>query len=47
MDYQAHIPATLTAIHNFMCIHDPQELEGFAEAEDTEWGFFMGELAEG
>jgi hypothetical protein len=47
MDYQARIPAALAAIHNFIRIHDPQELEGFAEAEDTERGFFAGELAEG
>ena len=47
MDYQARIPAALAAIHNFICIHDPDELDGFAEADDIEPGFFAGELAEG
>ena len=47
MDYQARIPAALAAIHNFIRIHDPEELEGFAEADDVERGFFAGELAEG
>ena len=46
MDYQACI---LAAIHNFICIHDPDDIEGFVEAEDTERGFVaqVGELAEG
>ncbi|KAF8228723.1 hypothetical protein L208DRAFT_1290075, partial [Tricholoma matsutake] len=47
MDYQACIPAALAAVHNFICIHDPDELEGFVEADDIEPGFFAGELAEG
>src|SRR5271156_1230781 len=47
MDYQARIPAALAAIHNFICIHDPEEIEGFVEADDVERGFFAGELAEG
>jgi hypothetical protein len=49
MDYQARIPAALAAIHNFIRIHDPDELEGFVEAEDMERGFVaqVGELAEG
>lgn len=47
MDYQARIPAALAAIHNFIRIHDPEELNDFAEAEDMEPGFFSGELAEG
>jgi hypothetical protein len=47
MDYQARIPAALAAIHNFIRIHDPDELEGFIEADDIEPGFFAGELAEG
>jgi hypothetical protein len=40
MDYQARIPAALAAIHNFIHIHDPDEIEGFAEADDVEQGFF-------
>ena len=47
MDYQARIPAALAAIHNFIRIHDPDELEGFTDADDVEPGFFAGELAEG
>jgi hypothetical protein len=47
MNYHAHIPATLAAIHNFICIHDPDELEDFVDADDTEQGFFAGELREG
>ena len=41
MDNQACIPAALAAIHNFICIHDPDELEGFLEADDMEQGFFF------
>jgi hypothetical protein len=41
MDYQAHIPAALAAVHNFICTHDPDELEGFVEADDTEQGFLQ------
>jgi hypothetical protein len=47
MDYQACIPAALAAIHNYIHIHDPDELAGFAKANDMEPGFFLGELAEG
>jgi hypothetical protein len=47
MDFQARIPAALAAIHNFIRIHDPNDLEGFLEADDAERGFFAGELAEG
>ena len=47
MDYQARIPAALAAIHNFIHIHDPDELVDFVEADDIERGFFAGELAEG
>ena len=47
MDYQACIPAAHAAIHNFICIHDPDELVDFVEADDIEWDFFAGELAEG
>ena len=34
MDYQACIPAALAAIHNFIHIHDADELEGFVDADD-------------
>ena len=47
IDYQARIPAALAAIHNFIRIHDPDELEDFVDADDTEQGFFAGELAQG
>jgi hypothetical protein len=47
MDFQARIPAALAAIHNFIRIHDPEELENFVEAEDSEPGFVSGELAAG
>ena len=47
MDYQAHIPAALAAIHNFIHIHDPDKLEGFVEADNIEQSLFAGELAEG
>jgi hypothetical protein len=47
MEYQARIPAGLAAVHNFIRIHDPDELEGFVEADDVERGFFAGDLAEG
>jgi hypothetical protein len=47
MDYQARIPAALAAIHNYIRIHDSDELEDFVDADDIEQGFFAGELAEG
>jgi hypothetical protein len=49
MDYQARIPAALAAVHNFIRMHDPEEIEGFDDADDMEQGFFQvaGELAEG
>jgi hypothetical protein len=47
MDYQARIPAALAAIHNFIRIHDSDELKDFVDADDMEQGFFAGELAEG
>ena len=46
MDYQAHIPAALAAIHNFIHIHDPDVIKGFVEADDIERGFFAGEAGE-
>ena len=47
MDYQTRIPAALVVIHNFICIHDPDELDSFLDAVDIEPGFFAEELAEG
>ena len=47
MVYQARIPAALAAVHNFICMQDPEEIESFADAEDIEQGFFAGEVAEG
>jgi hypothetical protein len=46
MDYQARIPAALAAIHNFIRIHDADELEGFLDANDMERGFFAGDAGE-
>jgi len=47
MDLQARIPAALAAIHNFICVHDPDELASFTESADLERGFVSGELAAG
>lgn len=34
MGLQARIPAALAAIHNFIRLHDPGEVEDFADASD-------------
>ena len=47
MDLQARIPAALAAIHNFIRVHDPDELASFTESADLERGFVSGELAAG
>ena len=47
MDLQACIPAALAAIHNFIRIHDPNELTSFTEPANLERGFVSGELAAG
>ena len=47
MDLQTCIPAALAAIHNFIRIHDPNELTSFTEPADLERGFVSGELAAG
>jgi hypothetical protein len=47
MDLQARIPAALTTIHNFIHVHDPDELASFTEPADLERGFVSGELAAG
>jgi hypothetical protein len=46
MDYQACLPAALAAIHNFICIHDPDELADFQEVEDLQPGM-QGNLVRG
>jgi len=47
MDLQACIPATLTAIYNFICIYNLKEITSFNESADLEQGFVSGELAAG
>ena len=47
MSFQARIPPALAAIHNFICMYDPEELVDFTESEDLEPGFVSGGLAEG
>ena len=46
INYQANLPAALAAIHNFICVHDPEELASFQEAQDWQLGM-AGELATG
>ncbi|KZT31283.1 hypothetical protein SISSUDRAFT_956594, partial [Sistotremastrum suecicum HHB10207 ss-3] len=43
---QARIPAALAALHNFIRIHDPDEINDFYDAEDENDGIY-GELARG
>jgi hypothetical protein len=47
MDYQARIPAALAAIHNFIRMHDPTDLDGFMDSENLDQGFVAGDLAAG
>jgi hypothetical protein len=47
MNLQAHLPATLAAVHNFICDLDPNDLNNFREAEDVQPGWRSGDLAEG
>ena len=49
MAIQAHIPPALTAVHNFICIHNEDKILEFEEdLEDGEPGECnYGELAEG
>ena len=47
MDLQARLPPALAVIHNFIHHNDPEDLEDFAEAQDLEQGFVVGELATG
>jgi hypothetical protein len=49
MSIQARIPPALCAIHNFIRIHDPTEIEEFADEDfiDLDPGELRGDLAEG
>ena len=48
MAVQARIPPALAAVHNFICIHDKDEILDFQDLEDGEPGERnYGELAEG
>jgi hypothetical protein len=48
MSIQARIPPALCAIHNFICIHDADEIHDFESVvEDPVPGIFHGELARG
>ena len=48
MAVQAHILPALAAVHNFICIHDEEEILDFQDLEDGEPGECdYGKLAEG
>jgi len=48
MAIQAHIPPALCAVHNFIHIHDTDEIHDFEpDLEDQNPGEFYGELVEG
>ena len=48
MDTQTLIPAALAAIHNFICEHDPGEIEEYLQnREDIQTGGAVGLLAAG
>jgi hypothetical protein len=48
MSIQARIPPALCAVHNFICIHDADEIRDFeGVVEDPVPGIFHGELAQG
>ena len=46
MEVQAHIPPALCAIHNFIHIHDPHDIEEFADIEGHNVDVESGALAE-
>ena len=46
MEVQAHIPPALCAIHNFIRIHDPHDIEEFADIEGHNVDVESGALAE-
>jgi hypothetical protein len=47
MNLQACLPATLAAVHNFICDLDPNDLNDFQEAEDVQPGWHSVDLVEG
>ena len=47
MALQAHLPAALVALHNFICDLNPFDLNNFQEAVDIEPGWQSGNLADG
>lgn len=48
MAIQARIPPALCAVHNFIRIHDPDEIDEFdLDIGDQDPGHVYGELAEG
>jgi hypothetical protein len=47
LDTQSLIPPALAAIHNFIRIRDPLEIEDFPEQRDPDPGADVGELALG
>lgn len=47
MDLQAHLPAALAAMHNFIHDLDPANLSDFQETHGIQPGGCFGDLAEG
>ena len=47
MHWQARLPATLTAIHNFIWDQDPMDIDNIMDPMDPEPGARAGELAHG
>lgn len=48
MKYQVRIPPALCALHNFIRLHDPSEINDFHDVqEDPDHMEHVGELAEG
>ncbi len=48
MAIQAHIPSALWIVHNFICIHDADEIHDFLpNIQDQNPGEFYGKLAIG
>ncbi|KAF8590861.1 hypothetical protein K439DRAFT_1611677 [Ramaria rubella] len=44
---QAHVPAALAAVHNYIRLHDPLELEEFEDVHDPHPGLCFGSLSLG
>jgi hypothetical protein len=48
MDAQARLPPALAAIHNFICKHDPHDLDDYEDVEDPQPGLHAaGGVGEG